>query len=301
MKTLFSYLIIISIGIFFSCRSKFENKKINTHTTKDDLHREMELPVRIDRVMSLTPSITEILYKVIDTKKIVGRTQHCNHPAISFIKPVVNSYPLDLEQLVKLRPQVVFVKDDMLSLEEAAKIEKTGIKVFYLKFSKCQDIINNIVKIGKLLDADIKASLEADSMTIHLHRLKKEAALITNKPKVLILISHDPLYVYGADNFGSDMLKYTGAINAISDTLNNPFPLITREYLLKINPDVIIEGGELNSKEKGLFEKYPELKQINAYKNNKLYKIDDDLISRPGPRVIKGILELKKLIFSVEK
>lgn len=294
--------IFCCLFLTFACqKSKNHIPNFHVHTTKDDLHREMELPVKLERIMALTPSITEILYRLVDSKKIVGRTPHCNYPHQVYLKPVVSSYPLDLERLITLKPQVVFVKDGMLALEEAEKIERSGIKVFYLKYDNCQDIVNSIDQIGKLLDQDYKAGLMADSMSKHLHNLKRVADDFHTKPKVLIMISHDPIFVFGLNNFGSDMLTYAGAQNAVSDSLTSPFPQINREYLLKINPDIIIELGKKNSKEHGLFEHYPELTQINAYKNNKLFCIQEDIVSRPGPRVIDGILALRKLIHPNEK
>jgi iron complex transport system substrate-binding protein len=284
-----------------ACQSDQVQNNAHLHTTKDDLHRTMQLPVRIERVMSLTPSITEILFKVVDSKKIVGRTSHCNFPVEAFKKPIVKSYPLDLEQLIRLKPQVIFVKDDMLATEDAQKIENTGIKVFFLKYTTCQDIVNSIVKVGKLMDEDYKSSLIADSMTVHLHQLKKQAALFAHKPKVLILIDADPIFVFGVNNFASDMLAYAGAINAVNDDIKHPYPQITREYLLQINPDIIIELGDNNNKSSNLLRLYPELNTVNAFKNNKLYSVEEDLVSRPGPRVISGILALKKMIHPDEK
>ena len=284
-----------------ACQSDQSQHQAHFHTTKDDLRREMQLPVRIKRVMSLTPSITEILYKVVNPTKIVGRTPHCNFPLEALKKPVVKSYPLDLEQLIRVNPEVVFAKDDMLAIEDAQKIENAGIKVFFLKYTTCQDIVNSIAKVGKLMDEDYKSCLVADSMSVHLHQLKKQAEKLTNKPKVLILIDADPIFVFGVNNFASDMLGYAGAINAVNADINHPFPQITREYLLQINPDIIIELGKKNDKSSNLLKFYPELKSVNAFKNNRLYGIDEDLVSRPGPRVISGILALKKMIHPNEK
>lgn len=302
MKRSIRHIFIPGILIFIlSCNSNHDKNHNHMHTTKDDLHREMELPVRLVRVMSLTPSITEILYEVTSPAKIVGRTPHCNFPTEVIHKPAVNCFPLDLEKLISLKPQLVFAKADMLAMHDAQKIENAGIHVYYLKYLTCQDIVNSIAKVGKLMDEDTKASLIADKMTMRLHQLKKEADLKEEKPKVLILISHDPLYVFGINNFASDMLSYAGAQNAVTDSLTHPFPLVNREYLLKINPDMIIELGDKNSLTLGLFDRYPELKNVNAYKNNKLLTIHEDLVSRPGPRVIEGILALKKMIHPNEK
>ncbi len=289
---LFNLLIVIVLVIFASCGGDRNHK--HTRKTHDDLGRTVNIPVRVQRVVSLTPSITEILATIAPFEKIVARTPHCTYPKEILKVPVIDVYPLDIEKIVKLKPDLVFVKEGFLAIEHANQLEKLGIAVYYLKFNTAQDIIHAIVKVGKLMDADMQAGLEADTLGMHLHKLKVKAEQINekDKPEVLILISSNPLYAYGKDSYASDFLYYAGAKNAIKEKFSNPFPQLSREYLLKLNPEILITTKQNDN----IFDLYPELKQSKAFKNNRIHYIDEDLISRPGPRVIEAILKLQELV-----
>jgi iron complex transport system substrate-binding protein len=105
----------------------------------------------------------------------------------------------------------------------------------------------------------------------------------------------DPIYVYGRNTLFTDKLEWIGAENALTQTFAQPYPALTREYILKLNPDIII-GGSFEKMETTFFNLYPELRQVKAYREKKIFAVDDDLMARPGPRVVDSIRELNDLI-----
>jgi iron complex transport system substrate-binding protein len=266
-------------------------------TVTDDLGRRLQVPRQPRRVMALAPSATEMLFAVASDEQIIGRTQACNYPAGVKDKPVVNTYPLDYEQLVMLQPDLVITVEGITSPEAAAKLAELGIPVYFQKFEQVEDVFRGLTDLGRLLHRQERARQLADSLRAELARLQAQAASrsAAPRPRVLAITWTDPIYVYGRNTLFTDKLKYIGAENALTETFAQPYPALTREYILQLNPDIIL-GGSFDKMEATFFNLYPELRQVKAYREKKIYAVDDDLMTRPGPRVVASIRELNELI-----
>jgi iron complex transport system substrate-binding protein len=262
-------------------------------TVTDDLGRRVQVPRQPQRVLGLAPSATEMLFAVADDQQIVGRTQVCNYPARVKDKPLVNSYPLDYEQLVMLNPDLVITLEGMTSPEAAAKLAELHIPVYYQRFEKIEDVLTGLTDLGRLLNRPQRARRVTDSLRAELARLKAPAA--GPRPRVLAITWTDPIYAYGRNTLFTDKLKWIGADNALTETFAQPYPALTREYILQLNPDIII-GGSFEKMEATFFNLYPELRQIKAYRQKKIFAVTDDLMTRPGPRVAASVHELNDLI-----
>lgn len=290
------YIFFFFSLLVFSCSQPEGKKKTFVAYTEytDDLHRKVNIKQNATRFLSLAPSITEILFAVCDSAQIVGRTPYCNFPAAALSKPLVNNYPVDFEKILFLKPDLVFVKDGMISLDQAAKIEEMGIPVYFQKYDSVKDIFTGIERIGLLTGNTGKAKKLADSLRTALDILVAKDTAV-RKMKVLLPASKESYFVFGKNTYASDILRLAGLENAIDSVFSNPYPQVSAEYLLKINPDIMIASAGIGLK-KDFFVLHPELKKTNAYKNKRLYLIDDDLISRPGPRVVEAISIIKKQI-----
>lgn len=294
-KFCLSFFFLILGTLFLAACENKKNAKSESDfiTVTDDLGRKIKIPQHPQRIMGLAPSATEMLYAVADEKTIVGRTQNCDYPARVKEKPVVNNYPMDYEKIVLLKPDLVFAAAGIISLEVAAKLQDLNIPVYYQDFKKVTDIFRGLQDLGRLLHREKEAQRVVDSLQQELARLK-----VSNpgpKPRVLAITWHDPIYVFGQNTLFTDKLRYLGAENAVTEIFSQPYPAITREYILKLNPDVLL-GGTPEEMEKTFFTQYPELKKINAYQQHKIFAPTDDLMSRPGPRVIESIRELKSFL-----
>lgn len=265
------------------------------HVT-DDLGRQLTIPARPQRIMSLAASMTEMLFAVADTATIVARTQVCNYPAAALRKPVINSYPLDLEGLVALHPDVVFTTEGITSLDDIARLEKLGIPVYCQRYQKAEDILRGLRDLGRLLGRPTQAKRLTDSLAIGL-RAVQQLPRPTRAPAVLAITWQDPIYVYGENTLFTDKIRLAGGQNAVTEHFAQPYPALTREYILKLNPDVLIGGrfGELDST---FFKKYPELKRIKAYQTHRVYDVTGNLMERPSPRVVESVRELQRLIWA---
>ncbi|RYU77141.1 ABC transporter substrate-binding protein [Hymenobacter persicinus] len=260
----------------------------------DDLGRKLTVPARPRRILALAASMTEMLYAVADTATIVGRTQVCDFPRAALRKPVVNSYPLDLEALVRLHPDVVFTTDGITSLDDAARLQQLGIPVYYQKYDQVADVLRGLTDLGRILGRPAAAQKLTDSLATELKAIE-QLPRPNQPPAVLAITWQDPIYVYGQNTLFTDKIRLAGGRNVVTEKFAQPYPALTREYILQLNPDVLI-GGRFGQLDSTFFSKYPELKRIKAYQTRRVFAITGDLMERPGPRVMESVRELQRLI-----
>ena len=267
-----------------------------TQAVRDDLGRTLTLPARPRRVLALVPSLTEMLWAVADTNTIIARTQADNYPPAARHRPLVSSYPLDLERLVALRPDVVFTLEGMTPPDAAARLAELGIPVYYQRYRRVADVLRGLEDLGRLLGRPAPARRLTDS-------LRAELAVLAAAPRpgpaptVLALAAADPLYAYGPNTLFTDEIRLAGGLNAVRDTFAQPFPALTREYVLKLNPEVVL-GGRLGLLDSTLFKNNPELRRTRAYQARRVFATPLDLLERPGPRVVEAVRALRALLRS---
>jgi len=262
----------------------------------DDLGRALSLPAHPRRVLALAPSITEMLYAVADTATIIARTPPDNYPAFVYRKPVVNSFPLDMEKLVLLHPDVVFTVEGITSPDDAQRLQELGIPVYFQRYRTVEDVFRGIDDLGRLLGRPTQAKHLTDSLRRELKTLASSSTLqLTNSPKVLAITWQDPIYCYGQNTLFTDEIRLAGGQNAVRETFPQPYPALTREYILKLNPDVLL-GGSFGKLDSTFFKNYPELRRIKAYQTRRAFAITGNLMERPGPRVVESVRELRALI-----
>lgn len=295
----FRSFLLLLLPALVGCHSPVAEKPADptTVSVRDDLGRTVRVPAHPRRVLPLAPSMTEMVWAVADPAQIVGRTQNCNYPAAALGKQVVNTYPLDLEGVLKLKPDLVLTVEGMTSPGHVAQLEKLGIPVYQQAYDSVADIPRALQDLGRLLGRAEKGKHVADSLRHaleHLRPLPPEAVQVGPRHGggVLAITWTDPIYVYGYPTLFTDVLRWLRLENAVPASIPQPYPVLPRETVLKLNPDVII-GGDFAGLDTTLFRRYPELKQVTAYRTRRVYAIDDDLLSRPTPRI--GLL-MKNLL-----
>ncbi|QIL75527.1 ABC transporter substrate-binding protein [Hymenobacter sp. HDW8] len=244
--------------------------------------------------MALAPSMTEMLYAVADTATIIGRTQVCDFPNAVLSKPVVNSYPLDMERLVALQPDIVFTVEGITSLDDATRLQQLGVQVYYQRYTTVPDVLRGLRDIGRILHREPQARRLTDSLAAELKQLEQQTTN-SSRPKVLAITWQDPIYVYGQNTLFTDKVWRAGGQNAVVEKFTQPYPALTREYILQLNPDVLL-GGSFGKLDSTFFNSYPELRRIRAYQTRKVYGINGNLMERPGPRVVESVRELQQLL-----
>jgi iron complex transport system substrate-binding protein len=287
------FIVLTGAILLLSCNEK--KADISQYITyTDDLGRQVKMKKDAHRFLPLASSVTEMLYLICDTSEIVGRTQTCNYPVEVLSKPVVNNYPPDLEKILFLKPDLVITKEGMLSLPQAAAIEKMGIPVYYQKYDNVKDIVTGLERLAEITNHKAIGRKVADSLRREIQKYS-DSSHSNYRKKVLLLISKESYFVFGKDTYASDILRLSGGINAVDSIYGNPYPVVSAEYILKVNPDIIM-GGESVGLNKDFFELHKEMKHTKAYSNHQYYTIDEDYLSRPGPRVVKAIKVIQEII-----
>ena len=287
-------LLLLPLAVLLGCQPAPEQAA--AVATTDDLGRRLTLPAQPRRVLALAPSMTEMLYAVADTATIVARTQVCDYPAAALRKPIISSYPLDLERLVALKPDVIFTTTGITSEADAQQLQKLGIPVYYQQYEKVEDIFRGLTDLGRILGRQPQARRLVDSLRTELRTLEA-LPKPSPAPTVLAITWTDPIYVYGRNTLFTDKIRLAGGQNAVVEKFAQPYPALTREYILKLNPDVLL-GGSFGKLDSTFFRLYPELKRIKAYQNRRVYAPTGDLMARPSPRVVEGVRNLQKLIWA---
>ncbi|UOQ99418.1 helical backbone metal receptor [Hymenobacter sp. 5317J-9] len=286
-------LLLLPLAWLASCQS--ESKPAGPVAVRDGLGRALTLPAHPRRVLALAPSMTEMLYAVADTATVVARCPQDNYPAAVLQKPVVNNYPLDLERLVTLRPEVVFTVEGITSVDDAKRLQELGIPVYYMRFRKVEDVFKGLEELGRLLGRPAQGHRVADSLRQELKRVVAVTPGSTSRPKVLAITWQDPIYCYGQNTLFTDEIRLAGGQNAVTETFPQPYPALTREYILKLNPDVLL-GGRFWQLDSTFFGRYPELRRMEAYRTRRVFPITGNLMERPGPRVVQSVRELQTLL-----
>lgn len=272
-----------------------------TIAVRDDLGRALTLPARPRRVLALAPSMTEMLFAVADPATIIGRSAACNFPAAALTRPAVSTYPLDLEGVVALRPEVVFTVEGITSPDDAQRLQQLGIPVYYQRYGRVEDVFRGLTDLGRLLGRPAPARRLTDSLRAELQKLAADTLARAStyaaapRPRVLALASQDPIYAFEQNTLFTDEIRLAGGRNAVRELFPQPYPVLTREYVLELNPDVLL-GGRLGQLDSTFFKNNPELRRTRAYQTDRVFPVSGDLITCPSPRVVETVRQLRGLL-----
>jgi iron complex transport system substrate-binding protein len=294
MKTkLFLPIFFLIITVFASCK---EGKQatitsVNTRNYIDAVSDTIKVTTNRPKVMALSPALTEMLFAILPDSQILAVSQACNYPEAVKTKPKVNTYPLDVEGIIALKPEVVFYEEGFIGTESINQLRKFGVQTYAFRYNKVADIFSSMKQIGIICGEELSSNNLANSLQQRAKELKHNS----EKPlRTLAIISPQPIYVFGKGTILSEIIESLGGINLV-DSAYGRFPEIQREALLKMNPEVIL-GGTFAELDSALFSKYPELKTISAYQNKLCYPLTPDLISRPSPRVVEAMQEVSNAL-----
>jgi cobalamin transport system substrate-binding protein len=172
------------------------------------------------------------------------------------------------------------------------KLQGLGIPLFVTNPRTLEGIHKSIDDIGVLTGRSDKASELVRAMN---HREDSLKALVTHERKILLIVSLQPLIVLGSKTFLAQLVQLAGGENIAGDSPST-YPTLSREVVVEKNPDVIIVTSNILKSVADLLELFPEWRDLSAIRNHQVYTIDPDIVSRPGPRVIRGLEALYNII-----
>ncbi len=256
------------------------------------------------RIVSLSPNITEILFALGLGERIVGVTRFCNYPPEAQLKPRVGGY-LDpnYEAILRLKPDVVVLISEFEQIK--AFLSELGIKSLIVDNKTVSDILSSIEHLGVVFGAEEQAEKILADIRTRVDRIEK-GTKDSKRPKVLIVIERtlgtgdiEDVYVAGRNTFYDELIKMAGGDNAY-DVKKIAYPILSAEGIIHLNPDVIFDlipqleqtGLNIATIEKD----WERLHQSNAIRNHHIYILSQDYAVIPGPRFILFLEELARMI-----
>jgi len=269
-------------------------------TFTDGLKRTVSLAATPARIISLAPSNTEILYAVGAGAQVIGRDDFSDVPADVKALPSVggNMGKYDLEKIASLKPDLVLAAE-INTPEQVKALEELKIPVYYLSNpTDLPGMYANLVTAGKLTGHQPEAEKLVETLKARVKTVADKMAGVTSHPKAFYeLDATDPAkpWTTGPGTFMDQMIKIAGGTNAASN-LSVAWGQISQEELLIQNPDVILLGDAAYGVSADQIKQRPGWDKLKAVADGNIQTFDDNLVSRPGPRLVDGLEILAKLI-----
>ncbi|MCE5336953.1 MAG: cobalamin-binding protein [Desulfobacteraceae bacterium] len=263
---------------------------------RDQAGRTVSVPDNPERVVSLAPSVTEIVFALGEGDRLKGVTEHCDFPAAALALPKIGSYVhLDLEKIVALKPDLCIGVRDGNPPNVAAKLQSLGIPVYAVDPRNLGTIVNTVLEIGRILGATQRAESLAKEMIQRIEQVKDRLAGTEQRPRVFFQIGIVPLVSAGGNTIIHELITTAGGINlAVGPT---PYPRFSKEKVLALQPDVIIitsmTRGQDLEQVKADWEQYDSLP---AVRSKRIAIVDANLFDRPTPRIVEGLETLAEII-----
>jgi iron complex transport system substrate-binding protein len=240
------------------------------------------------RIVSLAPSITEIIYATGIEERLVGVTTFCDYPDAAQDKPKIGgmSNP-SLEAVLSLKPDIVLMTTDGNPKEFQAKLHSLGMKSYVVEALTLPELPEGIRKMGRVLGEVQKFELLAADIEMRITRLRNNRGM--SRKRVLFIIWPEPLIVAGADTAVDDAIEILGSTNIASEAQGR-YPKYSLEEIYRQSPDVIFfgKGKGMSEVSQGLLSR---IAAVPAVKEGQVYYVSDKLF-RLGPRAIEGVEEL---------
>lgn len=266
----------------------------------DGLDRTVTLAAPAQRIISMAPSNTEILFSIGAGKQVVGRDEFSDFPPEASSLPSVGGGFGDYnnEAIVNLQPDLV-IAAEINTAEQVNALEDLGIKVFYLSNpTSLDELYDNLLIVARLAGRETEASTLVDSLKARVSSVEEKIAAVSGRPRVFYeLDATDPNapFTAAAGTFIDTLINLAGGENIASE-LEGQYLSISAEELLLRNPAIILLGDAAYGVTPEVVSSRPGWEAIDAVKNQRIYAFDDNLVSRPGPRLVNGLETIAKLL-----
>jgi iron complex transport system substrate-binding protein len=289
----------------------------------DSYRAVTDLTVHPKRIVSLSPSSTEILFAVGAGPKVVGVTDYCNYPPeleakieADEIARVGGYWDPSVETIVELKPDLVLVSTAKctvktneckvnctrrceLTIKVAAQLRSLGLNVLTLGPHSMNDVLDNILLVGRATGNVAEASKFVENLRQRIATVVTKSKAVSHRPKVYFEVWNDPYMSVSSGTWIGNLINLAGGTNIFGKAVSE-WPIIRPEKIIQRNPDIIVLpvipdvprfwGSFEDVKKRSGWE------NINAVRNGSLYEVPRDYISRPGPRLVEALEMLEKMI-----
>jgi len=265
---------------------------------------EKSLQLAPQRIITLSPSITEIAFALGLDEEVVAVTKYCDYPKKVTVLPNVGGYiDPNLEAIVALQPDlVILVATQQHTIKQ---LQQLNIPILAIYNSSLSDIKNSILTIGKATNRQQRAQEILNDIDFNITAITTKVAHLP-RPKVMLAMGHSTaseqmknVYISGQHDFYNDLIHLAGGQNSYQGT-HLKVPSLSIEGIMQLNPDVIIdvfpEASDHNSDLEQVKQRWQNLVYVNAVKHNRVHIIEENYATIPGPRVFQLLDKMAKII-----
>jgi iron complex transport system substrate-binding protein len=260
----------------------------------DEVGRRVRVPITPQRIISLSPNLTETVFALGLQNRLVGVTDFCDFPPEAKQKARIGgAISPNLEQIVALRPDLVLATTALNRKITVEELERLGLSVFATHPRKVGDVISSVRRLGEVLGAAERGEALAAALNLRLGDLQRKLA---GRPRrnVLFIVWADPLITIGPETFIADALRYAGARSAVETTQD--WPRLSLEEVVRLQPEFLVfadtHSESVETRAKDLSER-PGWRGLEAVQQKRV-AIVSDAISRPAPRLVEAIEQLAR-------
>ncbi len=276
-----------------------------TVTLVDSMGNVVTLTEAPERIVSLAPSNTEILFALGAGDSVVGVTDYCNYPydfsawvEAGNLTSIGSYYGPSTEPIVALDPDLVLASSG--SLDAAASLKNLGYNVLVIEGYTVEEVLSDILLVGRSVYKNTEASAIVSDMRSRMDAVATQLMSSTTIPTVYHEVWNDPLMSVGPNTFIDELITLAGGENIFNDATTS-WPIISSEAVISKNPDVMFfpdmymgQGNFYDTIES--VGSRPGWNSITAVENDALYEIDADVISRSGPRLVDALEQIAKMV-----
>lgn len=270
-----------------SCASRDASLE-GTVSITDEIGRAIKVKPQPQRIVSLAPSVTETLFALGLGDRVVGVTSYCDYPPEAAQKERLgDTMRPSIEKIVALKADLVIASTASQLEQFVSNLDQVGIPVYVSNPRNLEGVLESIDRIGDVTGASGNAGELLGKLRGRIEAVESRLAGV-ERPRVLFILSSEPLITAGGSSFINDLIMSAGG-RSISAEEKADYPQYSLETAVAEKPEVIF----FQSGEAGLPDR---LKQTPAGRAGRVFHIDDDLLLRPGPRIVDGLEQMAALI-----
>ena len=262
----------------------------------DEMGRQVKIPYPAKRIVSLAPSITEILFALGLDEQVAAITNFCDYPEAVLNKPRIGGFVNpDIEKIVSLKPDLIIGIRDGNRMDTVDRLNDFGLPAYLIDPKGFDGVMQTIKNIGDVVGR------EKESRKMVKEMVKKTENIITltqplSRPKVFFQLGDAPMVTVGKGTLANDLIRLAGG-RSISENEPASYPVYSIETVLLKAPEIIIMTS-MDSKKNSpqLIKKWESWKSIPAVRMSMIYVIDSNLVDRPTPRIVEGLEALVRII-----
>ena len=289
-----TYITLVIFLLWTGCRPA-SDRPDDSSVIEDDLGREVSLERPIERVVTLAPSITEIVFTAGAGALVVGVGEIDNYPPTVRDLPRFSTYPVDFEAIAALEPDLALASDQVNNTRDAETLAALGIPTYFLASQKLEDVLAGIETVGDLLGTSEKAALAVDSLKEEIEELKERVRRVHNRPEVLFLIGMETPFSFGSESYMHDLIELAGG-ESVTGSIRSVAPVLSEEFVISRRPEVIMGPWGRDTDPAELLRYHPTWDILPAVRNGRVYGVEADLVERPGPRLVAGARAMARLL-----